>query len=356
MIGGGVAEAAPLRAVGNGPVGWDVYRQLDRLPELTRAVSARQFPSFDRTGGNARAAGGRAALARRSLRGVDGAPMSARFSLVLLGGFLGAGKTTTMLAAARLLESRDCRVAVITNDQGDRLVDTGVALRAAASVDEVAGGCFRCRFEDFVEAIARVVERGDVDTVIAEAVGSCADLQATVVRPLRRLYADGVAVAPLTVVVEPARLDALSTDTGSDLAYLAARQLEEADVIALNKADTRSRTTIRLMARLLADAYPAAQVVPHSARAGTALTDLVARWERPDPRPATSRSTTTAMRAPRPTSRGSTRTSRSRPQRAAGVSGGSRRTHGRPRSSRSCPRRPRAAGTSSATSSSRSAS
>lgn len=209
--------------------------------------------------------------------------MSARFSLVLLGGFLGAGKTTTMLAAARLLESRGRRVAVITNDQGDRLVDTGVARAAAAAVDEVTGGCFCCRFEDFAGAIERVVERGGIDTVIAEAVGSCADLQATVVRPLRRLYGAGVAIGPLTVVVEPARLDALATDTGSDLAYLAARQLEEADTIALNKADTRSPATIHLMARLLADAYPAAEVVPYSARAGTALADLLAAWERPRP-------------------------------------------------------------------------
>lgn len=37
---------------GNGPVGWEVYRQLDRLPELASGVDARQFSSFDRTGGN----------------------------------------------------------------------------------------------------------------------------------------------------------------------------------------------------------------------------------------------------------------------------------------------------------------
>jgi G3E family GTPase len=38
------------------------------------------------------------------------------FRLVLLSGFLGAGKTTTMLAAARLLRERGNRVAVVTND------------------------------------------------------------------------------------------------------------------------------------------------------------------------------------------------------------------------------------------------
>jgi hypothetical protein len=37
---------------GKGPVGWEVYRQLDRLPVLPRGVDTRQFSSFDRSGGN----------------------------------------------------------------------------------------------------------------------------------------------------------------------------------------------------------------------------------------------------------------------------------------------------------------
>lgn len=52
---GGAAQAAPEQrptAADNGPVGWDVYRQLDRLPELNSGTDSRQFSSFDRTGGN----------------------------------------------------------------------------------------------------------------------------------------------------------------------------------------------------------------------------------------------------------------------------------------------------------------
>src|SRR5262245_51953437 len=35
-----------------GPVGWDLYRHPERLPELSTGVKTRQFSSFDRTGGN----------------------------------------------------------------------------------------------------------------------------------------------------------------------------------------------------------------------------------------------------------------------------------------------------------------
>jgi hypothetical protein len=37
---------------GNGPVGWDVYRHLDRLPELQTGVRTKQFSSFGRDGTN----------------------------------------------------------------------------------------------------------------------------------------------------------------------------------------------------------------------------------------------------------------------------------------------------------------
>lgn len=53
------AQAAPSKpahghgsSAAKGPVGWDAYRQLDRLPELTPGSKTRQFSSFDRTGGN----------------------------------------------------------------------------------------------------------------------------------------------------------------------------------------------------------------------------------------------------------------------------------------------------------------
>src|SRR3954469_2773528 len=37
---------------GNGPVGWDVYRRLDRLPELQTGIRTKQFSSFGRDGTN----------------------------------------------------------------------------------------------------------------------------------------------------------------------------------------------------------------------------------------------------------------------------------------------------------------
>ena len=71
---------------------------------------------------------------------------------MLVGGFLGAGKTSLILAASRVLLARGKRAAVILNDQGDELVDTELADRQGVLAGQVTGGCFCCRFSDLVEA------------------------------------------------------------------------------------------------------------------------------------------------------------------------------------------------------------
>ena len=44
--------------------------------------------------------------------------------LILIGGFLGAGKTSLMARAARVLKGQGKTVGLITNDQASDLVDT----------------------------------------------------------------------------------------------------------------------------------------------------------------------------------------------------------------------------------------
>lgn len=203
---------------------------------------------------------------------------------VALSGFLGAGKTTTLIAAARELERQGHRVAVVTNDQGVDLVDTQLVRSSLDRVAQVTGGCFCCRFEDLLSVVEAVLEREGADTVIAEAVGSCTDLQATVARPLAKFYGAQFSVAPLTTVVDPGRLRAFAHaarrgEPESDLSYLFGRQLAEAEIIALNKADLLQGQQLE---DLLADlgVNPANhRLVHYSAKTGAGLTDLIQAWE-----------------------------------------------------------------------------
>jgi G3E family GTPase len=188
--------------------------------------------------------------------------------LILVGGFLGAGKTTLLSQSAQILTDRGYRVGVITNDQGQNLVDTAVIHQQGVTVSEIAGGCFCCRFTDFQEAIQELEDSAQPDIILAEPVGSCTDLMATVIRPFLKYYGDELIVAPLTILLDPTReLD----PSFSDIAYLYEKQISEADIIAISKCDLLDKDRLTSEQETISRNYPTSTMITLSAQAGDGL-------------------------------------------------------------------------------------
>src|SRR4030095_1693319 len=161
---------------------------------------------------------------------------------IMIGGFLGAGKTTAVGKLARLLTDQGLRVGLITNDQGRNLVDTAMLRSQGFATEEIPGGCFCCRFNSLVDAAQRLTEASRPDVFIAEPVGSCTDLAATVTYPLRRMYQDNFVVAPISVLVDPVRAQrVLGLQKGGNFSekviYIYKKQIEEADIVIISKSD-----------------------------------------------------------------------------------------------------------------------
>ena len=202
------------------------------------------------------------------------APVKARY--IMIGGFLGAGKTTAVGKLASQLTDRGLRVGLITNDQGRELVDT-LTLRAQGfETAEILGGCFCCRFNSLVEASEKLSAKARPDVFIAEPVGSCTDLVATVTYPLRRLYGNDFTVAPVSVMVDPVRaLRVLGVEKGGGfsekVAYIYQKQLEEADLIVINKSDLLDAARLEALRKALAANFPKKEITAVSARNGANL-------------------------------------------------------------------------------------
>lgn len=195
---------------------------------------------------------------------------------IMIGGFLGAGKTTAVLALARHIRAAGKRPGLITNDQSFGLVDTAMLSSNGFDVEEIGGGCFCCRFNTLVEASENLSRDNRPDAFVAEPVGSCTDLRAAVSYPLRRIYGDNFEVAPLSVLIDPVRAERmLGLEPGRAFApkvhYVYDKQLEEADAIVINKADLLDDARLQRLQAALTERYPHAAQYVISARTGRGL-------------------------------------------------------------------------------------
>ncbi len=201
-------------------------------------------------------------------------PDASRARYIMIGGFLGAGKTTALAALGRRLTGQGLRVGLITNDQGRNLVDTAMLRSQGFATEEIPGGCFCCRFNSLVDAAARLTLQNRPDVFVAEPVGSCTDLVATVTYPLRRIYGDSFIVAPVSVLVDPIRaLRVLGLEKGGagfseKVLYIYNKQLEEADLVIVSKSDLLEESALARVRDALADRFPGKEILTLSIRSG----------------------------------------------------------------------------------------
>jgi G3E family GTPase len=190
---------------------------------------------------------------------------------IMIGGFLGAGKTTAVGKLARKLTDEGLRVGLITNDQGRNLVDTTMLRAQGFATEEIPGGCFCCRFNSLVDAAQKLTASTRPDVFIAEPVGSCTDLAATVTYPLRRIYKDDFTVAPISVLVDPIRAQRVfGLQTGGSFSekviYIYKKQIEEADLVVISKSDLLDETQLNDLRTAINLQFPDKRIIAVSAR------------------------------------------------------------------------------------------
>ncbi|MGA2545515.1 MAG: GTP-binding protein [Rectinemataceae bacterium] len=180
--------------------------------------------------------------------------------MYFVGGFLGSGKTTAIAGACSLLIAEGKRVGVVTNDQGKLQVDSLFMRSSGLPSVEVGGGCFCCRYDDFDARVSALIERELPDAVFAESVGSCADIVATVVKPFEAFRERYGAGSVFSVFADSrlllARLSGRRLPFSEDVLYLFDRQLEEADILVLNKRDLLAEADRAKLSALAASARP----------------------------------------------------------------------------------------------------
>ncbi len=213
----------------------------------------------------------------------------AKTRFVLIGGFLGAGKTTLIGELARRYVAAGKRVGIITNDQADNLVDTQNLRSQGFDVGEVAGACFCCSFDDLVSTAEMLATEQAPDVLLAEPVGSCTDLVATVILPLQQLLGDRFELAPFGVILKPSHgrriLAGQSSSVRSGFSpqaeYIFHKQLEEADYLMIGRQDQLSEQEVSDLQSELAKFASDVPVVAVSPRTGAGVDEVLGYIESP---------------------------------------------------------------------------
>ncbi len=120
------------------------------------------------------------------------------------------------------------------------------------------------------------------DVVIAEPVGSCTDLVATVIRPLQQIYSRPFEIAPYGVLLKPSHGLRILKGGGRggfspQAEYIFKKQIEEADFVAINRIDELSPEAFDELQQLFANQFPDTECLGMSAVSGAGFSDFVER-------------------------------------------------------------------------------
>jgi len=217
--------------------------------------------------------------------------MGDKAKIVGLGGFLGSGKTTLAIELGKKMVGLNKKVAIVTNDQGENLVDTNLVRDYGFAVTEVVGGCLCCKFKDFMAHAQEIVRDVKPDVILAESVGSCTDFLATVYGPIRRYYDKEFGLAPFIVLIDATtilehfgRMDEL-TSPSTPLGSLYTWQIKDADILAINKVDRASDDELQKIEAILREINKDAEILRISAKTGQNVDKLLMMAMEGDHRP-----------------------------------------------------------------------
>ena len=173
-------------------------------------------------------------------------------NILIVSGFLGAGKTTFI---RKLAEKTDKRFAVMENEYGDAGIDGNLLEQNRLKVWELTEGCICCsKKSDFAMSVLTIANGADFEDLVVEPTG--VGLLSSVIANLHKIEYEHIRLLKPLTVVDIDCIDSYLTT----FEKFYADQIENASHIVVSKIENKTEAEIEKAVRTLKGLNPDADI------------------------------------------------------------------------------------------------
>lgn len=181
--------------------------------------------------------------------------------IIIIGGFLGSGKTTTLLNIGKHLSDEGHRIAIIVNEIGEIGVDGDTLSKSGIVTKELTSGCICCTLKiDMEYTLDALKDDFEPDIVIIEPTGIAFPKQ--IKDDIELMKMPDISFAPIVNLVDGSRFN---TEIEQVPKFIIT-QIEEAEILCINKIDIATPEQIADIKEVFKEINPDAIVLEFSAK------------------------------------------------------------------------------------------
>lgn len=181
--------------------------------------------------------------------------------VMIIGGFLGSGKTTTILRISRQLSDAGKKTAIIVNEIGEIGLDGDTLTSPGIVTEELTSGCICCTLRISMQYTLQTLEEEYApDIVIIEPTGIAFPGQ--IREEIETMGLSELSFAPVVALVDPGRFGT----EAKEIPRFIENQIREAEILCINKIDTAPAETVLAVERMLREINPEARILKFSAK------------------------------------------------------------------------------------------
>lgn len=183
--------------------------------------------------------------------------------VMIIGGFLGSGKTTAIQRISRQLSDAGKRTAIIVNEIGEIGLDGDTLNIPGITTRELTSGCICCTLKISMQYTLQTLEEEfRPDIVIIEPTGIAFPGQ--IREEIEVMGLSELSFSPVVTLVDPGRFGT----EAKEIPKFIETQVKEAEILGINKVDAAPAEIVMETEKMLAELNPEARVLKFSAKLG----------------------------------------------------------------------------------------